>query len=92
MTSKTQYWTGEDRISLIQKMTELLAAPELDAYTAVVMARRELMRGKLEHAVSHLAVDLDKFHIYRRDIYNFGHAMSEQLMDWMRKNEYMHLP
>ena len=45
----------------IAHLTKLLAPKDLDVYTVVVMARRELAKGELDNAFCRLSVDQDKF-------------------------------
>jgi len=46
----------------IDRLKKLLLQPELQVYTVVVMAQRDLAKDNLRSAMNRLRVDADKFH------------------------------
>lgn len=59
----------------IPQLQKLLAPKDLDVYTVVVMARRELAKGNLNNAFCHLSVDGDKVRGMHPELY-------QAILDW----------
>lgn len=59
----------------IPQLQKLLAPKDLDVYTVVIMARRELAKGNLDNAFAHLSVDGDKVRGLHPELY-------EAILDW----------
>ena len=55
---------------LIYELLSLLT-PDLDIYTVVVMARRDLQADNFDSAISRLKVDADKLRMHSKPLYEF---------------------
>jgi len=54
-----------------EKELNNLLTEDLNIYTAVVMARKDLQNGDFESAISRLKIDADKFRINHANLYKF---------------------
>jgi hypothetical protein len=75
---KEENWSWRTPPSPASQLKKLLANPELDIYTAVILARRCLAKGDLRSAIAQLAVDADKLRGHDYTLYQLVNQLYDQ--------------